>query len=273
MQTTVPLDSGSASFENWPAAFHLVGGRKDYCGRRAEERGRFQLACSRGAAAPGAHTQKRLFAASAGYCQNPACSRELFDEADGKAFHVAEMAHVFAASSQGPRGRPYLSEAERGAFENLIVLCANCHTMVDKAPDAFPDAIMFGWKRDQARKLTALFGVEKFACRTETRAAIEPLLTENSIIFERYGPHVEAALDPESGAAERWKRKMLTRILPNNNRVLAIINANRAQLSAKERSTFELFRQHIDDLEAYHIEKIKEDAARFPPDMVRILED
>lgn len=231
------------------------------------------MTCSRGAAAPDAHTQKRLFAASAGFCQNPACSLELFAEAGGKSLHVAEMAHVFAASDQGPRGRPNMSEAERGAFENLIVLCANCHTKVDKAPNAFPDTMMLGWKCEHAHKLASLFGLEKYTSRVEARAVIEPILVENRAIFDQYGPHIESALDPESGAAERWQRKILTRILPNNNRMLAIIDANRSLLGDNERATLELFRQHVDDLEAYHIEQIKEDAARFPLEMSKILED
>lgn len=94
------------------------------------------MACSRGAASPGAQTQRRLFAASAGYCQNPGCSNELFVGAAGKSIHIAEMAHVFAANDSGPRAKPDLSKEERGAFENLVMLCANCHTRVDKAPDA-----------------------------------------------------------------------------------------------------------------------------------------
>lgn len=56
------------------------------------------MACSRGAAAPDAHTQKRLFAASAGYCQNPGCAQLLFSDEAGKSIHIAEMAHVYAAS-------------------------------------------------------------------------------------------------------------------------------------------------------------------------------
>jgi len=82
------------------------------------------MACSRGAASPDAHTQRRLFAASAGYCQNPSCANELFVDAAGKSIHIAEMAHVFAATDGGPRTNANLSKEERGAFENLIMLCA-----------------------------------------------------------------------------------------------------------------------------------------------------
>jgi hypothetical protein len=143
------------------------------------------LACSRGAASPDAHTQKQLFAASGGYCQNPGCARHLFIDAAGRSIHVGEMAHVFAASDAGPRADPAMSEAERGAFENLILLYANCHAVVDKAPDAFPDAMMLGWKRDHAKRLQAVFGVTVFDDRAAARAVIAPLLEENRAIFER----------------------------------------------------------------------------------------
>lgn len=231
------------------------------------------MACSRGAASPNSHTQRRLFAASAGYCQNPACTNELFIETTANSFHIAELAHVFAANDGGPRAKPELSEEERGAFENLVVLCSNCHTMVDKAPESFPDKMILAWKREHANKLQALFGAVAFSDRASARQAVEPHLVENHAIFKQYGPHIEDAQNPESGAAEKWKRKMLTRILPNSRRMLAILDANRALLGAGERETLEQFRQHVDDLEAFHIEGIKEDASRFPSDFSEILKD
>ena len=231
------------------------------------------MACSRGAASPDAHTQRRLFAASAGYCQRPACANELFVDASGMSIHIAEMAHVFAATDGGPRTNTNLSQEERGAFENLIVLCANCHTMVDKAPEAFPDTMMANWKREHANKLQGLFGAVKYGDRASTRQVVEPLLTQNHAIFKQYGPHIDAANNPESGAAEQWKRKMLTSILPNSRRMLAILDANLNLLRSDEREALEKFRQHIDDLEAFHIEGIGEDASRFPIDFAKILED
>lgn len=230
------------------------------------------MACSRGAASPDAQTQRRLFAASAGYCQNPNCANELFVDAAGKSIHIAEMAHVFAASDSGPRAQPGLTEVERGAFENLVMLCSNCHTTVDKAPEAYPDAMILGWKRDHTNKLQAIFGVIRFNSRTDARESIETQLVENRAIFEQYGPHVDDALDPEGGSAERWKRKMLTRLLPNSRRMLAILDANRHLLDKAEMGTLELFRQHIDDLEAFHFEGKNEDASRFPAELTNILE-
>jgi hypothetical protein len=145
------------------------------------------MACSRGAASPDKHTQRRLFAASAGYCQNPGCANELFVDAAGESFHIAELAHVFAASDGGPRSNPELSKEERGAFENLVVLCANCHTMVDKASEAFLDSMILGWKREHAHKLQGLFGAVRFDDRTAAHQVVEPLLAQNLAIFQQYG--------------------------------------------------------------------------------------
>jgi len=214
-----------------------------------------------------------LFAASGGYCQNPKCSRELFIEYPEKPIHIAEMAHVFAANDDGPRANAALSEEERGAFKNLILLCSLCHTIIDKAPEVYPDRVILAWKRTHAAKLRSLFGVTYFEQRTDARSAIEGLLRENRQIFEDYGPYIEDAKNPESGAAERWKRKIIQRIIPNNRKVLAQLDANKRFLKHCELVTLEKFRQHIDDLEARHIEGYQEGASQFPKEMSNILRD
>jgi hypothetical protein len=231
------------------------------------------VTCARGAASPNAHTQRMLFAASGGYCQNPECSRELFIDFPKKRIHIAEMAHVFAANDEGPRANAALSEEERGAFENLILLRSLCHTIIDKAPEVYPDSVILQWKRTHADKLRSLFGVTPFDKRSNARSAIEGLLRENRQIFQDYGPHIEDAKNPESGAAERWKRKVLEKIIPNNLRLLAQLDANKHLLNGLEFTTLEKFRQHIDDLQARHIQGYREGASLFPPEMSDILRD
>jgi len=230
------------------------------------------MACPRGAASPDTNTRLRLFAASAGYCQNPACSRALFiDLPSGRGIHNAEMAHVFAANNQGPRANKELTKEERGAFDNLILLCPTCHKTVDKAPQEFPDTLLFSWKRNHANKLQEFFGVECYLDRATARKAIEAILRENRFIFDNYGPYIEQAADPESGASDRWERKVLTRILPNNRKILALLDANQHLLKAIEVDVLENFRQHVDDLEARHLEGFEEGGATFPPKMSDIL--
>ncbi len=70
------------------------------------------------------------------------------------------------------------------------------------------------------------------------------------------------------GSAE----KMRAIILPNNRKVLTILDANSRHLNAAERKTVEAFRQHIDDLEAKHISEGNGDvASRFPVGMSDVL--
>ena len=229
------------------------------------------MTCPRGTASPDAHTQRKLFAASGGYCQNPECPHELFIDYPEQQFHIAEMAHIFAANDDGPRANLAVSQQERGSFDNLILLCPLCHTKIDKAPGIYSDRIVFGWKRQHAEKLRSLFGVTRFDSRADARAAIECLLRENRKIFEDYGPNIEAARNPESGADRRWRRKVLQKIIPNNRKLLSRLDANKHLMNDNELIALDEFRQHIDDLEARHIEGYSEGASQFPRGMADIL--
>jgi hypothetical protein len=182
------------------------------------------------------------------------------------------MAHIIAASKTGPRADPSVSEIDKGAYDNLILLCANCHTTIDKAPSDFPNDMIRAWKRKHAQKIRSLFGAVEYRDRTSARAAIEPVLTENRAVFDLYGPNNDYRYDPENEVANVWQRKMRAIILPNNRKVLAILDANRHHLRGSEVRTLEALRQHVDDLEAKHIGAGSGDiASRFPPGMEDIL--
>lgn len=232
------------------------------------------MPCKRGQADPDRHTTLRLFADSGGYCQRPECPNRLFVDTASKNIHIAEMAHIIAAGQKGPRADTSISQAEKGAYDNLILLCANCHTTIDKAPADFPDDMIRQWKRKHVERIRSLFGAVEYPNRVSVRAAIEPALTENRFVFDQYGPHNDYRKDPESELANVWQRKMRAIILPNNRKVLAILDANRRHLNPSEAKTIEAFRQHIDDLEAKHIGAGSGDiASRFPPGMNDILRD
>jgi len=230
------------------------------------------MSCSRGAAAPDRNTALRLFAASAGYCQNPSCYNSLFVEAGTARVHIAEMAHILAARDHGPRADASLSEVERGEFDNLILLCANCHTKIDKAPEQFPNQLIFQWKRDHQLHLDQMFGATALSTRAEVRSLIEPLLLENRVVFEEFGPDLSYRENPESEMASAWRRKMRERIIPNNRRILVRLDANRRHLTSDEARTLELFRQHMHDLEARHLTDLTVEAQRhFPEGMNKIM--
>jgi hypothetical protein len=237
-----------------------------------EAQSRCPMPCSRGQADPDRHTTLRLFADSGGYCQRPECPNRLFVDTGTTNIHVAEMAHIIAASGKGPRADAAMSLADKGSYANLILLCANCHTIIDKAPADFPDTMVREWKRKHVERINSLFGAIEYPDRASSRKAIEPALTENRAVFDQYGPNNDYRQDPESDLANVWQRKMRAIILPNNRKVLAILDANRRHLNQLETKTLEAFRQHIDDLEAKHIgDGGGHVASQFPPGMSDIM--
>jgi hypothetical protein len=229
------------------------------------------MSCPRGKANPDAHTRLRLFADSGGHCQNPKCLADLFLELGDEKIHIAEMAHVFSASDDGPRANRILSEEERGAYDNLILLCPRCHTIVDKAEKEFPDSLLLQWKREHKERIQEAFGIVEYNTRMDARKAIEQLLGENRAIFETYGPETAERFNPESDSPSLWKRKIMTKLLPNNRQILRILERNRAHLRSDEESILERFRQHVDDFEAKHLEGVSSSGMAFPIEMEKIL--
>ena len=211
-----------------------------------------EMTCLRGNASPKMPTRLRLFAQSAGHCQRPECRQPLFLGDGNTTVHYGEVAHIIAASPTGPRGNASPSIAV-ASYENLILLCPTCHTIIDKAPEAYPVSLVREWKRQHARRLAEAFGAVEYPDRASARHAIEPALGENRAIFDHYGPHNPYRMDPESEDAAVWQRKVRSTVLPNNRKVLLVLDANRRHLSTEEKKVVEAFRLHVDDLEARHL--------------------
>ena len=71
----------------------------------------------------------------------PECRKELVADASrvvpSKAILLGENCHIVAESEEGPRGSSDLSEKDRNRYPNLILLCANHHTIIDQDPDSW----------------------------------------------------------------------------------------------------------------------------------------
>lgn len=85
-----------------------------------------------------AHTRKVLWSLSGNACAR--CSVALVQEpkAAGDAHAiVGRECHIIAHASAGPRGNAGPRDAI-DHYENLILLCANCHAVIDSQPECFP---------------------------------------------------------------------------------------------------------------------------------------
>ena len=83
-------------------------------------------------------TKRIIWAKAAGKCSM--CKKNLVmgDKSEGSTHLIGEVAHIVAENPNGPRGESPLSLEQRNAENNLLLLCPDCHTLIDLNPDAYP---------------------------------------------------------------------------------------------------------------------------------------
>ena len=189
------------------------------------------------------HVQRKLYAESMGRCMNPDCKEELF-QYNGD---MIERAHI----------RPFC-DTEDNSFENLIVLCPNCHTNFDKN-FAFKSDQVKMWKQIRKQEFDGFFS-EKYATFDDLRNNVAPLLLENKTIYENY------YLD---GEKELWNQ-FEGKILSNNRKLRKILESNFGLIQRhtnKDYSNLELvhlFLAHINEFEDTRLEEEKNRHVLFP---------
>lgn len=195
-------------------------------------------------------TKRRLWSESGGYCANQQCSSWLFDGESDADF--GELAHIIAASPGGPRDIEVGSMpiSDRADHSNVIVLCANCHTLVDKAPDAYPVAILVDWKQRQVEAGQRAFGTPTFTSRKAARTYLEPLLDRNRAIFLKYGP---AAANFSEDRATQWRRHAASVIAPANAAIERVLQKNLHLLTLDERAIASQFALHATEFAERHV--------------------
>ena len=91
------------------------------------------MASRRDPTGPSQPTIKRLVAHSGNRCAFPRCTAALFEGATG----IGEICHIKAAKPGGPRYDAQQTPAERHGYDNLILLCAKHHTVIDDDEEAY----------------------------------------------------------------------------------------------------------------------------------------
>lgn len=190
--------------------------------------------------------KRKLLAESMGRCMNPACQKKLFTT-NG---NIIEKAHIV----------PYCKTADN-SFENLVVLCPNCHTDFDKN-DAFTSKEVLGWKAQRQKELDEYFSI-KFNTFDELEQKVVPLLIENKTIYENYYL---------TGNKELWD-KFESQILVNNEKLKLLIKNNLhlfQKHQEKEYSNLEianLFLLHVDEFKKTRLDEEKTRKILFPAEI------
>ncbi len=92
-------------------------------------------------------TVRRLDTLSGNQCAAPDCYRPLIAR-DGETI-ISKICHIEAANKNGPRFNPDMEDDERRHFDNLILLCDECHGIIDNKENEnkFPVNLLKEWKK------------------------------------------------------------------------------------------------------------------------------
>ena len=186
-----------------------------------------------------------LWGRAAGRCSNPRCRDDLtillVDSAG--AYHIGEMAHIIAKRPSGPRGQ---NSGGSDNYDNLILLCPTCHTMIDKAPTGeYPENVLKQWKKEHEDQIRSQGIGCMFGSPSELKSAVTHLLRENRSIWNDFGPRSEIARsDPGSNLYLVWHLRRGDTILPNNHKIINLVEGNVGLLSDTELEAFFKFKNH-----------------------------
>lgn len=189
------------------------------------------------------NVKRRLYAESMGYCMNPNCRCNLFAGTGD----IIEKAHI----------DPYCKTADN-SFDNLVLLCPNCHTNFDKN-NAFTPQEILSWKKTQQEELKNFFE-KKFTTFEELEAAVVPLLMENKTIYENYYKKNNKKL---------WD-KFEPVILINNRKLKLLLKTNLNLIQKQQEewysnlASIHLFMAHIEEFEATRGDDEKNREILFP---------
>ncbi len=65
---------------------------------------------------------------------------------------ISKICHIEAASHGGPRFNKDMSDDDRRHFDNLMLLCDECHEMIDTNFDEYPVSLLKQWKQNHEHK-------------------------------------------------------------------------------------------------------------------------
>ena len=186
---------------------------------------------------------RHLWAQCGGYCQNPKCNAPLFRAVGDEMVSLANVAHIIGHGAAGPRSDHELADhIDKDGLENLIMLCLGCHKVVDELEKSFSVEAMQAWKAGHALRIASLFSVPQLSDERQLLIEVNDLLEQNAAIFHEYGPYSDNVLKGGGGdGLTIWRRRSLDTIIPNNQRILQLIEFNKKNFAYP----WEVYRQML----------------------------
>lgn len=222
-------------------------------------------------------SMKILWANAAGRCAFPGCQCRLCTDEAAKAapYTIGQMAHICGEKPSASRYDASQSDKQRDDYSNLILLCPNHHTLIDKPENLkrYSVEVLHKIKLDHERYVDGRLEVRSFQTKQEVAAYVYPLLKENHDVFLSFGPTSEIARkNPENDAHAVWVSERLSTIIPNNRKIVEVAEANRGKFTAAEQATLKKFSLHARSYEGWVTDDVSyEGVVRFPEEFDKLI--
>lgn len=94
-------------------------------------------------------TERALYRLSRGTCYFPECETRILTLVKGHAISGVQIAHIRGATPNGARYDSGMTDQQRAAFPNLMLMCVTHHNLIDRLePENYPVEVLEQWKRD-----------------------------------------------------------------------------------------------------------------------------
>lgn len=154
-----------------------------------------------------------LWGKAAGCCE--LCSKPVYEEEmQRQEGNYSNIAHINAASPGGPRFDADQTPEERSSIDNLMLLCLECHKLIDTNPDDFPAKMLRTQKTEREQAVASL---------------MEGLQKERCTVVKYLVPFGESGFTLGDG---EWKRALFSRRLAYNG--LQPYDLNHSNESARD---------------------------------------
>jgi hypothetical protein len=134
-------------------------------------------------------TERALFTFCDKTCYFPGCTERVIVFVNDEPVSSAQIAHIRGARPGSARYDANMTDNERRAFANLILLCTAHHAYVDRLhPERYPAELLAQWKRDREQAAgidgTALAGVTDDRLAELIEAAVRNLAPQRRLLVE-----------------------------------------------------------------------------------------
>lgn len=172
------------------------------------------------------NVQRELWSESMGRCMNPECHADLFSDDTS----IGEMAHI----------KPHAAGGDT-SFGNLVILCRNCHRVIDDRRTASTETTLSDWKENRNSEIRRFFA-KTYRSFEELKVATVPILERNLKIFESYGPSTDEPNNTERYAL--WLR-FEGELIANNQKLMTMLERNQKLLHRENQDVVQEFKGHV----------------------------